>query len=481
MIVQLSRHFNVDASELERLGVLNAHLGIDNRLFVDPQLLEKTSIPEFANARQDLTKYFASVIKLLSNSTREGDLLWDEAKRRLRIHEEHGAALGYSGAGGHGRGIGPELASTLVRRCKEIVSLGINDPEFFELLGLFQEDFGPDLLSDMAVAILKHRFLAYTTRVTKELNLQPRGKFTTNGQDWSLPLFPDGKRPMIFVPTSVLNQLPVALDRGQIDQVALFNRDVREAWNRIVSAAAKKHKEPSKQDVREILMAHPENLKDLIQVYKRAAAIGYDFKKDEDGLLTWERIGRSVAQTYPLTLQIKQPKDIGEVRQLVHAIIQQFKRNIENNRLYEVLYGESGKPRHEVFAQRLFYAIADSYCQANDIDLSREPNAGDGPVDFKLSLGYAARVLVEIKKSTNPSLLHGFETQLPSYAQGEATEESVYVVLRVGESDRKIKDVLSLREKGIQQSHRVPEVVVIDARKIESASKRRKSRKGRRR
>jgi len=187
MIVQLSRYFNIHASELDRREVLNAHLGIDNRLFVDPQLLEKTKIPEFKDARKDLTKYFSSIIKLLSKSHHEGDLLWKEAKARLRIHEENGAALGYSGAGGHGHGIGSKLASVLVTRCKQIVELGIDDPEFFELLGLFQEDFGPDLLSDMAVAILRERFLAYTQRITKELNLRPQAKFSINGKDWSLP------------------------------------------------------------------------------------------------------------------------------------------------------------------------------------------------------------------------------------------------------------------------------------------------------
>ena len=46
-------------------------------------------------------------------------------------------------------------------------------------------------------------------------------------------------------------------------------------------------------------------------------------------------------------------------------------------------------PRHERFAQLLFYAIAAAYCEANDIDVSPESDAGAGPVDFKLSSGAA--------------------------------------------------------------------------------------------
>jgi len=167
MPIRLSRYFNVEPTELKKRGVLNAHLGIDNRLFVDPNLLSKSRVEEFDHCREDLTKYFCAVIKLLSKSKKTGDVAWQEAERRLRFHEEHGAALGYSHAGGYGRAVGPDLASELATRAKEIINLGIDDPEMFELIGLFQENFGPDLLSDMAVAILKNRFLAYTQRITR--------------------------------------------------------------------------------------------------------------------------------------------------------------------------------------------------------------------------------------------------------------------------------------------------------------------------
>ena len=60
-------------------------------------------------------------------------------------------------------------------------------------------------------------------------------------------------------------------------------------------------------------------------------------------------------------------------------------------------------------AERLFYAVADADREANNVDLNREPNAGNGRVDFKLSKGYTARVLVEVKKSSNSDLLNGFE------------------------------------------------------------------------
>src|SRR2546426_5433169 len=104
MPIQLSRYFGVDPAELKSRGVFNAYLGIDNKLFVDPNLLKKKlKILEFADSRQDVTKYFSQVIKLLNASKSEGDLAWQEAEKRLTFREEHGAALGYANAGGFGR------------------------------------------------------------------------------------------------------------------------------------------------------------------------------------------------------------------------------------------------------------------------------------------------------------------------------------------------------------------------------------------
>ena len=337
----------------------------------------------------------------------------------MRFKEENGAALGYGKAGSYGRAVGPQLARILVIRAKEILSLGIEDPEMFELIGLFQEDVGADLLSDMAVSILKPRFLRFTQRVTKELNLRPSKEFSMGGELWTIPLSPDGKRALILVPKALLSKLPIALDRSEIDEVAQFNAVVRRQWNGLVAAAHEDDAEPTKDQIREMLLSERKNFADLIRVYRESIVSAYNFEKDVDGLINWDSIGRTSAKANPLSIPIKNPADIRELRSVVDLILNRFKKNVEENRLYEFLYRDNGRPKHEVFAQRLFYAVADAYCEANDVDLSREPNAGNGPVDFKLSRGYAARVLVEVKKSSNSDLLNGFEKQLPQYEKSD--------------------------------------------------------------
>ncbi len=82
MPTTLSRYFGIDPSELSERGVLNAHVGIDNRLFVDPHLFARIKIPEFQGARQDLDRHFAAVIRLLELSGGRDDVAWREATRR---------------------------------------------------------------------------------------------------------------------------------------------------------------------------------------------------------------------------------------------------------------------------------------------------------------------------------------------------------------------------------------------------------------
>jgi hypothetical protein len=198
MVKKLSRYLRISALSLRKAGVFDAFIGIDNQLFVDPTLLRNSKTPEFTNARDKLEKYFADVITLLQASERQGDAAWREAAKRLIFSEEQATALGYASAGGRGTAIGPELGARLVERGSEIVKLGVKDPVIFELIGLFEDDFGADRLSDMTVAILREEFLLYTQRITRELDLKPSAKFTYRSSEYVLPLHPDCKSPLLL-------------------------------------------------------------------------------------------------------------------------------------------------------------------------------------------------------------------------------------------------------------------------------------------
>ena len=129
---------------------------------------------------------------------------------------------------------------------------------------------------------------------------------------------------------------------------------------------------------------------------------------------------------------------------------------------------------HHCFREKkLFYGIADQYCLANDLNLSREPNAGSGALDFKITKGYKEVVTVEIKYSSNTNLIKGYTKQLPAYNIAESADTSIYLVLRTTKTDNTIRQLHIVNKTAADNGERVPEVIIIDARPQKSASHRR--------
>ena len=145
---------------------------------------------------------------------------------------------------------------------------------------------------------------------------------------------------------------------------------------------------------------------------------------------------------------------------------------IENCGLNRELYKGTGAPRHESTAQRLFFAIAYSYCKANDIDISPEIDTGSGAVDFKFSSGFEARVLVEIKLSSNPKVIHGYKTQLEVYRVAQETMRAVYLIIDVGKMGKKHQRLIDVRNTARKDGIPLSDLRFIDGSLRPTASKR---------
>jgi hypothetical protein len=278
---------------------------------------------------------------------------------------------------------------------------------------------------------------------------------------------------MIFLPKEVLRPLPVAYGWDDIDTVCTHNKEVRQRINHIIGDTWKKatSRNVSKQALRNALLRNPEALRDLLSQYRAKPANRYDFERDPDGELVWNDIAKEYAKRFPLELEVEPHVTADSILEVVTTVCNHFRRLVENNGMHEAFYNDSGEQRHERFAQLLFFAVADAYCTANDLDLNREPNAGRGPVDFKLSRGYKAKVNVEVKYSSNRKLVDGFTTQLGIYDKAEQTQHSVYLVIRTTESTTAIDTILELRSKELREGKKVPDIIVVDGRPKPSASR----------
>ena len=224
-----------------------------------------------------------------------------------------------------------------------------------------------------------------------------------------------------------------------------------------------------KYKFKKTLIGNPELIKQLIKAYKKKEGLRYDFENDPAGQVVWHQAALEFTTNYPLKLFLRPGPSSDDVYKVVLKICNKFKELIEDNNLAKLLY-DKGKPKHEEAAQLLFYGVADSYCETNNLDLARESNGGRGPVDFKVSKGYAAKVVVEVKLTTNTRLIHGFEKQLPIYEKAERTKKGVYLVIDVGGSRKRLKKFSDIANAASSNKN-CPKVIWVDGSLKPSASK----------
>lgn len=366
--------FLVDKELFDRTDALDIILDIDTNYFLDPVLLRTCTIPEFRNATMKTETFFSNILTLMKHSVHEGDMFWKKADKMLSFKEIKGTCLGYSNSGTNGNAIGKELRRNILNTIKDLQKAGDVDPVIFELLGVFQEKVGCDRVSDLLTFILKDEIMQYNYRISKELNLSK--------EENQLCINPYNGTYILLLPKQLLTPLPIAEDFADIEFSCSENERVRREINEYFDLGGRSKLQ--KSEIEYLLKNKLDYRTELTKTYKKATGKVYDFEKDPLGEIIWYYMSREQVNRYPM--QLKQPQSIDEMMEVANKICERFKDLIENNGLWKLLYDE-GKPKHESAAQLLFYGIADAYCVANDIDISREVNNGHGPVDFKLSLG----------------------------------------------------------------------------------------------
>lgn len=473
MVYKYSDLFRVSHQDLVKEGAFDAFLDIDSRLYVDPHLLVDVETPELVNSYNTFTSHFTDVMSLIRLSDSNNNALYRQAIKKLTFSELPNVSLGYSKSSSYGNGIGPKIAAQLALTASQIIHAGIVDPTIFELVGLIEQNVGADRISDMTISIILPDLLLFSQRVVKNLQIQSL-EYKHENVNYKLPCNPSSDQPIILIPQTILRDLPVAYDWSDIDIVCSHNVTLRRSVNNTIgntwkSATSRRIK---KSELRNILLQNPDIFQDLITQYKGKCGTPYDYKTDPSSLFKWENIARDYSSLYPLSLELRANASSDDVMQLVLLICNHFKRLIENNGLNALLYDENRKLRPEKFAQLLFFGIADSYCTANNLDLSREPNAGRGPLDFKMSRGALAKVSVEVKYSTNSHLGLGFDSQLLIYNRAEQSQHSVYLIIQTFWNHRNIDEIIKNRLTRLQNGEKVPEIIVIDGQFHPSASRR---------
>lgn len=429
MPIKFSEEYGLQKTKLIELGVFDVIMDVDTRVFLDPALLELATAPEFHGARPKVEAYFFGIITLLSHMKERGDMYWKRADSLLKFREMTGACFGYTRNGTGGNAIGAVLRAKILDTIKELMDEGENDPALFELLGVFQEKVGCDRISDLVTFILAPEVYSFTDRVITALGINSV-VVSYKGRKYHTCMNRYNGKPLLLLPADILSPLPVAECFDDIDFICGENQRVRDEINEYFDLGGRS--KIRKADILDYMHRSKTFRQTLISAYKSFPAQTYDFDADPAGEYIWLQAARDYVDKFPLELHGLTPGSIDDVLSITHAICHKFKELIEDNGLQDLLYDSKKKPKHERAAQLLFFGIADSYCTANDIDLSREINGGRGPVDFKLSRGAADKVVVEVKLTSNGQLKHGIETQLPIYMRQEKTHKAIYLIIDNG-------------------------------------------------
>ncbi len=467
-----SKHFKVDPDRLAKLGVLDPMLNADTNLFIDPLLLRYSRHPAISSgATACFEDHFAKVIKLLQYSTKPGDLTWRNADLLFNFPEVKETCIGYCDSTIHGSAIGPTLRGRLLRTAKEIIDLGIDDPELFALLGLLEDDIGADRISDMTTTATLPALLDFNGVVLPKLGV-PTERFEFGDVAAMLPRNPceTSRTGIILLPTDILRDLPIAHDWSDVASAAAKNQALRDRVNKRIGDIWAIRTRKEKAQARLAVLSSKEAFETLMAAVGAADKKPYDADADPLGHYIWRSVLARVAVDFPFAIQPPQAENLAELERVVEQIVGHFGDLVEKNGLWYLLWHDR-KPRHEKAAQRLFFGVADAYCKANCLDISPETNSGAGPVDFKFSSGYDARVLVEVKLSTG-RVVHGYKTQLEAYKDAEKTTRAIYLVIDVGDMSEKLNTIMARRNARLSDGLRASKIVVVDGEMKPSASKR---------
>jgi hypothetical protein len=343
--VRFSDYFKVDQQVMNDEGLFDPILNVDTRLFIDPLLLEKSSKEIISkDAKQQYKKYFENVLKLLKRSRIKGDEAWKAARTLLTIREVQGTSLGYGVGGTNGRNLPKITIDAIVNTAKEIVDIGIEDPELFALLPLIQDGIGPDFISDFTTSIIEEQLIKLTMNFAVrngltliEFNHRQLGKINCLQN----PFF---NIPILLAPKDILGKLPTASDWAGVREAADFSDSLRRRVNKFISNIWAKRAEYDKEKFKKELIENRDEFIDLIGLIKSLTPISYNFEKDEKGLVFWHDWLNKAASEYPLTLRnIDNTK--AELITLVETIITQFKFLIENRGLNKLLWnGDKRSP-----------------------------------------------------------------------------------------------------------------------------------------
>lgn len=473
MALTYSRFFKVKHKDFLQKGVYNAFLDQDSLLHIDPLLLKGSEIPEFKNAYTEFFNYFRLFVPLVKASKADNlqDCFFVQMVNRFTFKEIPNTGLGFSKGNTRGRGISGSISIQLAQSAYTIINAGLEDPEIFGLMQLIEDNIAADRISDMTIAILQKRFLEYTQRIALEMGLKTHPYTFEYGVVFQVPFYKGN--PIHFIPESFLANLPVAYDFEDIDDVCNYNNRLKRKIAELIGVNWAEYKDYKKRDWKNLIIGNKDCYEAAINFYRNLNAVSYDFNADNNNQYR-DVLLQELLDEIPFQKPTEYENEEDEVYKLTLAMCRQFKHLVEDNRLSELFYRHNRTP-DETDWQLLLYTVADTYKIAGNLNLAitREDNPGVGEIDFHITKGSKANTVIEIKRSTNENLVHGYRTQLSAYMKAERAQSGIFMVIMEKDNIDEIKvKIAEVQKAMMEKGEYIPEIIFINGMRQNSASNR---------
>ena len=425
----VSEYFGL-GDELDKKEIFDCILDKDSPFFINLMRLKVCNILEFQDSYQSINDYFSKIAMLLNASESKGDKMYKSAIKLFKFSEVNGINLGFSESE-HGAGFGEKLRKQVISDAFDIVKKGVQYPEIFQLVSLFEENIGPDRLSDMVATIIYPDIVKFTKRIQDELGINKEKYSEYIFLEDGLVVNPYKGCEILFLPKDILHELPIAKCWDDIDRVVSENENIRREINEAVGEEwSRWYSRDKKAYLKEHIFKDPEKCSRVIEAYRKSEVAKYDLNNDVEYfaatlIKTMKREGINFA------VEGAKEKDSFEA---AFDVLDIFRDWVEYNKGWDTIQGAESSKREKI-VQRLIHLGSKNYISANNLDISFEPDAGRGPVDFKVSRG-GDKTIVEIKLSTNAQYLHGYEEQVEEYGKAECTDKMIYVFVDLGNPGR---------------------------------------------
>lgn len=474
MDIHFSDRFEVDPGVLNEYGAFDVSVVSDLPLFIDPFLLFNSDSPRYQTLHNDILRY---LIYLRDRALQGEDFevladlyMFGEVKQNW---------LGFTllGNGGHGLGVkfARSLHSALRGSLSDFGTETITRTSHLEKLTLISSGVGRDNISDFTTNLIKEYLCDFTSLFAfkhlseghvREFAVE-RVRFNYATETWETRRYtlPDLNGDFVLLtPYDILTRDDTWINHGDMVRRfphianAISDEQLRSQVDRYFKQHLKKNPSQAEEDeaVRRTIQAFPE----LIDRYIRLK----EDNGDQATHVSQKRVAETdavfVRQLRELTDRLNSATDfyaqpISSYEESL-ARAKFFKHYIEEKGGWRLI-NKAGKPFSNETEVQLFFGLT---WYGTLLDVSREPQTGRGPVDFKASRGSVDKNLIEFKLASNSHLKRNLEKQVEIYKTAEQTTKAVTVVVCYTEKDEsKLQAILKTLP-----AEALAHVVVIDAR-----------------